>query len=323
MLLNQTHHFQHANFMLILDTHKYASSLVHTQATGACERVFQLLDRTAPFPISGGFIPQSITGHVEFKDVSFAYPSRDTKILKHVSLVLTPGTVTALVGESGGGKSTVVQVLERFYDIKKDEGAIFLDGRDIRDLDPSWMRRNMGYISQEPVLFATTIRANLFYGSGEVPEAVLIEACRMANALDFIMGFPDKFDTVVGERGLRLSGGQKQRIAIARAILMDPKILIADEATSALDAESEFHVQQALDNLMKGRTVLVIAHRLSTVKEANNVIVMEQGQVAEQGTHDELLRKSGRYAKLVRRQLAQSQEEQQALTSSPLTGAPE
>jgi ABC-type multidrug transport system fused ATPase/permease subunit len=230
--------------------------------------------------------------------------STTSTVLNEVTLELKPGTVTALVGASGGGKSTIVSLIERFYDVEPQNGSITIDGYNIQSLDPAWLHRQIGLVSQEPVLFASTIRENLTYGVESATDADIDKACRMANAYDFISHFPDKYNTLVGERGVRLSGGQKQRVAIARAILMNPKILIADEATSSLDAESEFHVQEALDRLMNGRTVLVVAHRLSTVKNADNVIVIERGRVVEQGTHDALLKKSGSYAKLVRRQLA-------------------
>jgi len=285
------------------------------KAIGANDRVFQIIDRKPAIPLRGGETLPTLRGQVNFNKVSFWYPSRPkAQVLNEIGLELKPGTVTALVGASGGGKSTIVSLIERFYDVEPQYGSITIDGYNIQALDPSWLHRQIGLVSQEPVLFCTTIRENLTYGVEKASDKDIDQACRMANAYDFISTFPDKYDTLVGERGVRLSGGQKQRVAIARAILMNPKILIADEATSSLDAESEFHVQEALDRLMDGRTVLVVAHRLSTVKNADNVIVIERGQVVEQGTHDALLKKSGSYAKLVRRQLAP------ALHPSPLTG---
>ena len=290
-------------------------------ALGACDRVFELLDRPAAVTdraaeeAAGQFM-----GKIVFNDVRFSYPARaDVEVLKGISFSLHPGTVTALVGPSGQGKSTVVSLIERFYDLDEDgqHGSITIDGRPIRSLPLLHLHRHIGLVSQSPVLFATTIRENLLYGCrptqqlvdddddtiGQVSEEQLQQACEMANAWGFIQSFPDKLDTLVGERGVRLSGGQLQRIAIARAILLNPRVLIADEATSSLDAESEFHVQQALDRLMEGRTVLVIAHRLSTVKNADNVIVIERGRVSESGTHAELLERGGSYSRLVARQL--------------------
>lgn len=279
------------------------------QAIGANERVFQLLDTKPNIPIKGGFKLPQVQGHVIISNVLFAYPSRpDVNVLNDLSLKLLPGTVTALVGPSGGGKSTIARLIERLYDVNK--GSITLDGHNIKDLDPSWLHRNIGLVSQEPVLFATSIKENICYGVDPPfsnDQAAIEKAARMANAHDFIINFEGGYDVFVGERGISLSGGQKQRVAIARAILMDPKILIADEATSALDAESEFRVQEALDRLMKGRTVLVIAHRLSTVINANCVCVVDQGRILEKGTHEELLDQSGMYAKLVERQLTKTE----------------
>lgn len=272
------------------------------KAVGANERVFALLEREPEIRLTGGKRLGSLQGHVQLDNVSFYYPSRpEIMVLKGLNLELRLGTVTALVGPSGGGKSTIVALIERFYDVQA--GVLRIDGVDIRELDPSWLHRRIALVSQEPVLFATTIRENVCYGVESASDAQIEQALRAANAWDFVRGFPEGLETVVGERGVRLSGGQKQRIAIARAVLMDPSILIADEATSALDAESEHLVQEALDRVMRGRTVLVVAHRLSTVKNANNVAVIDQGRVVEQGTHDELLAHSGTYSRLVQRQL--------------------
>jgi len=199
-------------------------------------------------------------------------------------------------------------LLERFYDPL--EGEITLDGTNIKELDPSWYRSQIGFVNQEPTLFACTIRENITFGcTSFISEGKIIEAAKKANAHDFITSFEKGYDTLVGERGVRLSGGQKQRIAIARALILDPKILLLDEATSALDAESEHLVHEALDNAMKNRTVLVIAHRLSTVKNANEVVVMQKGVIAERGTHQELLAKEGIYFELVQRQLTKEKTE--------------
>ncbi|MEC7948471.1 MAG: ABC subfamily B transporter ATP-binding protein, partial [Myxococcota bacterium] len=236
-------------------------------------------------------------------DVHFAYPTRpDAPVLAGFTLSLAPGQVVALVGPSGGGKSTVAALLSRFYD--PDRGEIALDGRPFAALDAAWLREQVGVVSQEPILFATSVAENIRYGRPDASDIEVERAAEAANALAFVRDFPAGFDTRVGERGVRLSGGQKQRIAIARALLKDPAVLVLDEATSALDAESEHLVQEALERLMRGRTTLVIAHRLSTVRSADRVVVLDRGRVAEAGTHDELLALGGLYRKLVERQFA-------------------
>ena len=270
------------------------------KALGASERVFELIDRE-PTVVSGAMTPDSVRGHVQFQGVDFAYPTRpDHPVLKGLTLEMVPGEVVALVGPSGGGKSTIATLISRFYD--PQAGEILLDGNPIVDLDKDWLRRQVGVVSQEPTLFATSILENITYG---VPGASLEQAqaaAQAANAHDFISEFPEGYQTLVGERGVKLSGGQKQRVAIARALLRDPKILVLDEATSALDAESEHLVQEALDHLMKGRTTLVIAHRLSTVKEADRVLVLDNGGVVQSGTHEALVQVEGLYRRLVERQ---------------------
>ena len=223
-------------------------------------------------------------------------------MLQGLSLSLRPGEVVALVGPSGGGKSTVAALLSRFYD--PQAGQITLDGVPYPNLDVSWLREQVGVVSQEPILFATTIAENIRYGRQTASDAEVEAAARAANAHDFIMSFPEGYTTLVGERGVRLSGGQKQRVAIARAILKDPRVLVLDEATSALDSESEHLVQEALERLMVGRTTLVIAHRLSTVKEADRVVVIDGGRAVQQGSHDALVHQEGLYRRLVERQFA-------------------
>ncbi|XP_030301760.1 ATP-binding cassette sub-family B member 8, mitochondrial isoform X3 [Calypte anna] len=251
----------------------------------------------------GGSIPHhSLLGHISFNHVSFSYPTRPGHpVLQDFSLTLPPGKTVAIVGPSGEGKSTVAALLERFYEPTR--GTITLDGRDIAELDPSWLRgKVLGFISQEPVLFGTSILENIRFGRPGASDAEVESAARMANADGFIRAFPEGYHTLVGERGVALSGGQKQRVAIARALLKDPQVLILDEATSALDAESERAVQEALDRASHGRTVLVIAHRLSTVRGAHCIVVLARGRVAEAGTHEELVRRGGLYAELIRRQ---------------------
>jgi len=275
------------------------------RARGASERIFELLDREPVVDGGSGETVDTVTGRIEFHDVAFAYPVRpETRVLDAIDLALEPGTVTALVGPSGAGKSTVAALMLRLYD--PDEGSVRLDGLNIKDLNARWLRTRIGTVAQEPVLFSTTIAANIRYGRPEATGDEVEAAARAAHAHDFILGLPDGYETEVGERGVRLSGGQKQRVAIARALLKDPPILILDEATSSLDAESESLVQDALERLMTDRTSLVIAHRLSTVKNADRVVVLDGGIVAESGTHDDLMAVDGLYRRLVSRQLVEA-----------------
>ncbi|CAG8518254.1 28123_t:CDS:2, partial [Racocetra persica] len=300
-------------YMSISNFFDYIQSL--SLATGASSKIFETIDRVPPIDIASdtGDKPENVLGHIRFKDINFIYPTRpDVKILNDISLDVEPGSNVALVGSSGSGKSTIVSLILRFYDPLS--GDIFLDGRSIKSLNLTWLRRQISLVSQEPVLFRTTIAENVSYGLvGSIYENLpdnekreMIEsACKTANAHDFIMDLPDKYETLVGERGILLSGGQKQRIAIARAIIKDPKILLLDEATSALDAQSESVVQDALDKASKGRTTIVIAHRLSTIRNAAKIIVMNNGFIVESGTHRELLDKKGFYSNLVETQQIQ------------------
>ena len=271
------------------------------KALGAADRVFSLLDRQPAIEPSGGERPSQVIGRVELAGVSFAYPTRpEVTVLDRLDLALEPGEVVAVVGPSGAGKSTIAALLARFYDPRA--GIVQLDGHELHTLDPDWLRRQIGTVAQEPILFSTSIAENIRYGRPEADQAAVEAAARAANADGFIRAFPDGYNTLVGERGVQLSGGQKQRVAIARAVLKDPRILILDEATSALDAENEHLVRNALELLMRGRTTLVIAHRLSTVVGANRVIVLDHGRVVQSGTHAALMGEEGLYRKLVERQ---------------------
>jgi ABC-type multidrug transport system fused ATPase/permease subunit len=247
-----------------------------------------------------------MVGNIEFDNVMFSYPTRpDVLVLNAFSLMLPKDTTTALVGSSGSGKSTVVALIQRFYDV--DGGKITLDGVDLTHLDMSWFRSQIGYVQQEPQLFGISIRDNLTYGLSEedaakVTQTELENVCRDANAHGFISAWPEGYDTMVGERGVTLSGGQKQRISIARALLTNCRILLLDEATSALDAESEHEVQMAIENAMVGRTVVVVAHRLSTIRSADQIVVMDNRKIVDIGSHDELLEGCKRYQDLIKRQ---------------------
>jgi ATP-binding cassette subfamily B protein len=240
---------------------------------------------------------------VAFEHVSFAYPARpDVKVLEDFSLSLDPGEIVALVGPSGAGKSTIASMLYRLYD--PATGRLTLDGLPYSQLDPEWLRKQIGVVAQEPLLFSSSIAENIRYGRPEATDGEVEAAAKLANAHSFIAAFPEGYQTLVGERGIQLSGGQKQRVAIARAVLKNPRILILDEATSALDAESEHLVREALERLMRGRTTLIIAHRLSTVKDAGRVVVLEGGRVVQSGTHAGLVEQEGLYRRLVERQFA-------------------
>ena len=262
----------------------------------SAERVFVILDN--PPTIVDEFdavIIDTFEDKIQINDVSFKYESDDT-VLKNISFEIEKGSSVALVGSSGSGKSTLADLIPRFYDV--NQGAIEIDGQDIRHVTLNSLRRLMGIVTQETILFNDTIKANIAYGQKDVDDKQVIAAATAANALEFIEELPEGLDAVIGEKGVKLSGGQRQRLAIARAIMKNPPILILDEATSALDTESERLVQEALGTLMTDRTVLVIAHRLSTVTNADKIIVLEKGQIKEMGTHDELIQKNGLYSNL-------------------------
>jgi ATP-binding cassette subfamily B protein len=273
------------------------------RAAGATERLVELLGTDDPVtdPARPATLPQPVRGEISFDDVTFRYPARpDSSALDHVSLSVRPGETVALVGPSGAGKTTILQLLMRFYD--PQSGAVRLDGIDLRELDRMAFRRAIAMVPQDPVIFATSARENIRFGRPEATDAEVEAAARAAAAHDFITGLPEGYDSFLGERGVMLSGGQKQRVAIARAILRDAPVLLLDEATSALDAESERAVQQAVESLAEGRTTLVVAHRLATVKRADRIVVFDQGRIVAQGRHDDLVAQGGLYARLARLQ---------------------
>jgi ATP-binding cassette subfamily B protein len=270
------------------------------QGEASIDRIFELLDiQPTVLEQPGAVSLPQVTGKVEYRDVSFSYHI-DQPVLKGLSLMAMPGEAIALVGASGAGKTTLANLLPRFYD--PQEGKILIDGVDIRDVTLSSLRRQIGIVPQETILFAGTIAQNIAFGQADFDQEAVQEAARIANAHQFIVEFPQGYQTWVGERGVNLSGGQRQRLAIARAVLLNPRILILDEATSALDSESEALVQEALERLMQNRTVFIIAHRLATVRRSDRILVLEQGRLVESGTHAELLDKGGRYARFYAQQ---------------------
>ncbi|HEY4581696.1 MAG TPA: ABC transporter transmembrane domain-containing protein [Lysobacter sp.] len=273
------------------------------RATGGMGRIAELLDESPRIlaPASPRTLPFPVRGALDFQHIDFAYPAEpDRLVLRDFSLSVRPGETVALVGPSGAGKSTVFSLLLRFHD--PSSGAIRLDGLPIRDLDPADLRSAIALVAQHPTLFAASVRENVRYGRLAADEAAIDDAIRAAHAADFVHALPQGLDTPVGERGARLSGGQQQRIAIARAVLRDAPVLLLDEATSALDAQSEAAVQQALDELMDGRTTLVVAHRLATVLKADRIVVMDGGRIVAEGSHAELMAQGGLYAELARLQ---------------------
>ncbi len=276
------------------------------RAAGATERLVELLtaEDEVNDPARPRALPARITGEITFDDVTFRYPARPGHLaLDRVSLHVKPGETVALVGPSGAGKSTIIQLLQRFYD--PTEGAVLIDGIDLRELERTEFRRQIALVPQDAVIFATTARENIRFGRLDATDAEVEAAAKAAAAHEFLTRLPEGYDSYVGERGVMLSGGQKQRIAIARAILRDAPILLLDEATSALDAESERLVQQAVEHMAEGRTTLIIAHRLATVKKADRIVVFDEGRIVAQGSHDELVSEDGLYARLARLQFTE------------------
>jgi len=284
----------------------------HTQkAAAGTKRIFEILDHVSsvPEPVKPVPLPE-VLGHIQIDDAGFRYGNR--AVIMGLNLDIAPGEMIGLVGQSGSGKSTLVNLICRFYDLS--EGAIRIDGTDIRDIRIADYRRHIGLVLQEPFLFFGTIADNIAYGKPGATRAEIVAAARAAHAHEFILRLPQGYDSLVGERGQGLSGGERQRISIARALLIDPRILIMDEATSSVDTETEQEIQKALDNLVRGRTTIAIAHRLSTLRRADRLVVMEHGQLVEQGKHDELLAAQGAYWRLYEAQARQKEAEEQGLT---------
>jgi subfamily B ATP-binding cassette protein MsbA len=278
------------------------------QALAAAHHVWEVMDEHSTIEEKPNAVKlPALKARIELRNVSFGYANETRSVLREVSLEITAGTMVALVGESGGGKSTLTKLLPRFHD--PNGGSVLWDGTDLRDAKIASLRSQIALVTQETVLFNDTVRHNIAYGKPDASDAEIEEAARIAFAHDFIKEMPRGYDTLVGERGIFLSGGQRQRLAIARAILVNAPVLILDEATSALDAESERLVQRAIANLVRNRTTLVIAHRLSTVRRADAIVVMEAGRILEVGTHPQLLARGGRYRKLYELQFADEEEE--------------
>ncbi|HJV92406.1 MAG TPA: ABC transporter ATP-binding protein [Azonexus sp.] len=306
-----------SRFYLRLDSMSRIVSVTQKAAAGA-KRIFDILDHVSsvPEPVNPVHLP-AVTGRIELRSVGFRYGTRS--VTRDISIKIEPGEMIGLVGHSGSGKSTMVNLICRFYDVT--EGAILIDGVDIRSLPVAEYRKHIGLVLQEPFLFFGTIADNIAYGKPDATRAEIVAAARAAHAHEFILRLPFGYDSLVGERGQALSGGERQRISIARALLIDPKILILDEATSSVDTTTEKEIQKALDNLVRGRTTIAIAHRLSTLRDANRLVVLDRGSVVEVGNHDELMASEGHYYRLYQAQArnVDTEDELRRLDAAPRT----
>jgi ATP-binding cassette subfamily B protein len=290
--------------MLLLGAINALGTMLNTfsQTATAAVRIFELLDEPvtirSPSLVERGRVGEGVArGEITFENVSFAYPTANAKALHEVNLRVPAGGSLAIVGETGSGKSTLIHLMGRFYDVTS--GRVTVDGRDVRDYDLTELRSHIGMVAQDTLLFSASVGENIAFGRPDATQADIERAAKLAQAHDFIVKLPDGYNTVVGERGIGLSGGQRQRVAIARALLLDPKIMILDDSMSAVDAQTERLLQTAIREVMKGRTTVLIAHRLSTVEKADHIIVLKNGRIIEQGTHDDLLRHSGYYRQVL------------------------
>ncbi len=277
-----------------------------SQAKASGERLLEILEAKEDIVEKESAIEATIKGHVQFNDVTLTYIKNDDEALKNISFDAPPGKTIGLIGATGSGKTSITQLITRFYE--PEQGEVLLDGLPVSDYKLKTLRSQIGFVLQEPFLFSTTIRENISYGNPEVTEDQIIQAAKRAQAHDFIMKLPNGYDTLLGERGMGLSGGQKQRIAIARAICINPSILILDDATSAVDMETEFNIQKALREVMKNRTSFIIAHRISSLKHADEILVLEDGEIVERGTHDYLVNNNGPYERIFKIQYQDREE---------------
>ena len=279
--------------------------LLTTQAVASGERVFEVLDETELLVNQPDAIEADVKGQVRFNNVSTSYTAISPAVVKNINLEAKPGEIVAIIGLTGSGKTTIANLIPRYYDVT--EGSVTIDGVDVRDFDLNSLRGQIGIVMQQSLLFSATIEENIAYGNPSATRAEIVAAAKSANAHDFITEFPDGYLTLVGERGVTLSGGQKQRVAIARALLIDPRILILDDATSSVDTQTEHLIQQALDRIMVGRTTFVIAQRMSTILNADQIVVLRDGRIIQHGTHETLLEDGGLYEEIYKLQLEEQE----------------